>query len=366
MREASSGRSTVATEGHLGWAKPARMDKKATSFLALGLLVGCLLTAGAFSLLSRWQRPAADGAGSSSALVLRLAHVLDQTHPVHTAMEYLAERLAAKSNGSVRLEIFPNGQLGSETESIEQLQSGALSMVKTSAATMEGFVPDMALFGLPYLFRDEEHYWKVLKGPIGEELLLAGTKVGLRGICYYDSGSRSFYTTAKPVLTPADLEAQKIRVVRSRMAMDLISQLGGAPTPISWGELYTALQQGMVDGAENNPPSLLTSRHFEVAKHYSLDEHTRIPDILLFSDAIWQSLSLETRRWIREAADESVEFERKLWREKTDEALRELEQAGVRVHRPDAAPFRKKVQPMYEKLGGGPLGALVERVRAVN
>jgi TRAP-type C4-dicarboxylate transport system substrate-binding protein len=147
--------------------------------------------------------------------------------------------------------------------------------------------------------------------------------------------------------------------------MALISHMGGAPPPIPFGELDTARQQGMVDGAETNPPSLFTSRHFEVTKQYSLDEHARIPDIVLFSEKVWAGLSPEVRGWIQQAADESVEYQRKLWQEKTEEALRELEKAGVTVHRPDMKPFQDKVQPMYDALGTTPLATLVERVRGV-
>lgn len=347
------------------------MDRRGTSFFVVGLLFGILLTTAGFSWVSRGAElgdtgpSQQSGPGKQTRLVLKLSHVLDQAHPVHAAMEFMADRLAEKSAGTVELQIFPNGQLGSETESIEQVQRGAIAMVKTSAAPMEGFVPNMALFGLPYLFRDEDHYWNVLNGPIGKELLEAGASVGLRGLCYYDSGSRSFYTKDEPILTPADLAEKKIRVMRSKTSMDMIAEMGGAPTPIPFGELYTALQQGMVDGAENNPPSLLTSRHFEVTKQYSLDEHARIPDIVLFSEKVWTGLGAEVQGWIQQAADESVEFQRKLWREKTEEALRDLAKAGVTIHRPDLGPFQQKVQPMYDALGTTPLGRLVERVREV-
>ena len=154
--------------------------------------------------------------------------------------------------------------------------------------------------------------------------------------------------------------------MRSRTAMDMISQMGGSPTPIPWGELYTALQQGMVDGAENNPPSLHTSRHFEVTKHYSLDEHARIPDIVLFSKDIWESLSPQVQQWVQEAADESVVFQRRLWKEKTQESLDTLEEAGVTVYYPDKAPFVEKVKPMLDSYQGTIIGDLIDRVREVN
>jgi tripartite ATP-independent transporter DctP family solute receptor len=338
--------------------------RKETSFLALGLVLGALLTAGAFIALIRSDK-AARVAGGGTRQVLKLAHALDQSHPVHAGMVHMAERLAVLSGGTVELQIFPNGQLGSEPETIEQLQRGAVAIVKTSAAAMEGFVPEMAVFGLPYLFRDEGHYWRVLGSEVGRELLAAGSRVNMRGLCYYDSGSRSFYTVRTPILTPADLRGMKIRVQSSRMAMDMISAFGGSPTPIPWGELYTALQQGMVDGAENNPPSLLSSRHYEVARHYTINEHTRVPDLLVFSEQIWKTLSPEVRQWVQQAADESVVFQRKLWAEKTQEALTQLEATGMKVYRPDQAAFAAATAAMRSKFDGTPIGELARRIEEV-
>ncbi|NLT77575.1 MAG: TRAP transporter substrate-binding protein, partial [Planctomycetes bacterium] len=214
-------------------------------------------------------------------LVLKLAHGLPTAHPVHEAMLFMAERVAARSDGRMKVEVFPSEQLGTEKECIEALQLGYLAMTKTSSAPMEGFVPKMRIFGVPYLFRDADHLWKVLNGPIGKELLLAGEAKRLRGLCYYDAGARSFYTKDRPIETPADLTGLKIRVQNSVMSMRMVQAMGGSPTPIPWGELYTALDQGVVDGAENNAPSLRTSRHYEVCKYYILDEHTCLPDIVV-------------------------------------------------------------------------------------
>ncbi|MGA1196453.1 MAG: TRAP transporter substrate-binding protein, partial [Candidatus Latescibacterota bacterium] len=261
---------------------------KSVSMFVVGLLTGVLLATGVFALFVRGQNLA--GQESGQHIVLKLGHSLDTSHPVHAGMVYMAQELAKKSGVSVVLEIYPNGQLGSETECIEQLQRGALAMTKTSAAPMEGFIPEMGVFGIPYIFRDADHYWRVLEGPIGKELALAGEAVGLRGLCYYDAGSRSFYTTNTPVLSPDDLTGLKIRVMKSKTMMDMVDALGGSPTPIPWGELYTALQQKMVDGAENNLPSFYTNRHFEVARHFSIDEHSRVPDILLMSSEVWKRL----------------------------------------------------------------------------
>ena len=335
--------------------------RKETSFLVVGLVLGALLTATCFIFIQRADRQK----GGGNLTVLKLGHALDQSHPVHAGMEFMAQRLAELSGGTMELQIFPNGQLGSEPETVEQLQRGALAMVKTSAAAMEGFVPEMAVFGLPYLFYDDDHYWKVLNGEIGRELLAAGAPVGIHGLCYYDSGSRSFYTIDGPVLQPSDVKGQKVRTLQSRMAMDLISTLDGAPTPIPWGELYTALQQRMVDGAENNPPSLLSSRHYEVAKHYSLDEHTRIPDMVIFSQAIWDGLSLPQRAWVEQAAAESVTFQRALWQEKTAEALTAVAAAGVTIYYPDKQPFIEATKPLYAQFKGTPVGRMAERIREV-
>ncbi len=336
------------------------MDRKAISFLFVGLVTGALLSAAVFVGVIR-----KDKSRGSSGLVLKLAHALDQAHPVHAAMELMAKRVHELSDGTVTVQVFPNGQLGSEPESIEQLQRGAIAIVKTSAAAMEGFVPDMAVFGLPYLFRDEEHYWAVLNGPIGRELLAAGEPAGMHGLCYYDSGSRSFYTVGKPILHPNDVKELKVRVLPSKMARDLISTLGGGPTPIPWGELYTALQQSMVDGAENNPPSFLTSRHYEVARHFSLDEHTRIPDLVIFSQTIWDGLSPQVREWLNQAAAESVEFQRKLWTEATAEALTAVEKAGVTIYRPDKQPFIDATAPMFRQFDGTHIGELARQIREV-
>ena len=335
------------------------MDRKALSFLTLGLLVGSLLATAALVPAIRSARTG----GGLSKTVLKLGHVLPPSHNVHVAMEFMAKRLAELSAGAVELQVFGGGQLGSEPESIEQAQRGALAMVKTSAAALESFVPEMAVFGMPYLFRDEDHYWRVLLGDIGKEILAATSPHGVHGLCYYDSGSRSFYTTNKPILRPEDVREMKLRVLPSKTARDMITLLGGGPTPIPYGELYTALQQGMIDGAENNPPSYYTSRHYEVARHYSLDEHTRVPDVVIFSKTIWDGLSPQVRAWIDQAAAESVTFQRKLWNEQTEESLKEVEKAGVRIHHPDKAAFQEATAPMYEAVKGTRVGDLATRIR---
>jgi len=304
-------------------------------------------------------------AKKSDVIVLKLGHGLDITHPVHKAMVFMAERLAEKSGGRVKLEIYPNEQLGSEREMIEQLQIGSIDMTKTSTSPMEGFIPSMGVFSVPYIFRDQEHYWKVLEGPIGKKLLAAGEGVGVKGLCFYDAGSRSFYTKNKPILQPSDLKGMKIRVQQSATSMEMVKALGASPTPIDWGELYTSLQQGVIDGAENNPPSFETSHHYEVCKHYSLDEHTTVPDIILISIATWKKLPDDVRRMVQEAADESSQYQRKLWAEKTVESLKAVEAAGVKIYKPDKAPFMAMVRPMHDSYKGTEIGALLEQIKGV-
>lgn len=338
------------------------MDRKAVSFLIVGLLAGILFSTGAFAWLARAERSAA---GRGERLVLKLAHTLPPAAPVHLAMERFAKLVADKSGGSVEVQIFPSGQLGSETETIEQLQRGALAMVKTSTAALEGFVPEMAIFGIPYLFRTEEHFWQVLTGPVGEELLAKGAAFGIHGLCYYDAGARSFYTVPRPVNDPGDLAGLKIRTQRSATAMQMIAAMGGSAAAIPFGELYTALQQRMVDGAENNPPSVYDSRHWEVAKYFALDEHARVPDVLLFSQPVWNRLSPQVQAWVTDAARESVPFQRQVWARYESECLAKLAAEGVIISRPDQQPFQAAVEPMVASLEGTPLGRLIERVRAI-
>lgn len=301
----------------------------------------------------------------SRVTVLKLAHALDTTHPVHKGMVVMAERLAELSDGQMQVDIYPSGQLGNERELIEMLQIGSLAMTKVSTAPLESFVPEMQIFGIPYLFRDDVHRWKVLNGEIGQRLLLAGQHYRVRGLCYYDAGNRSFYTKNRPIERPEQLEGLKIRVMKSITSTEMVKVLGGSPTPIPWGELYTALQQGVVDGAENNPPSFHLSRHYEVCKYYSLDEHTSVPDILLMSTDVWNRLTEREQIWLQQAVDESVVAQRKFWQEAVDEAMRVVQEAGVQVIHPDKAPFRKKVKPMHESYRGTPIYALIKEIEAV-
>lgn len=297
---------------------------------------------------------------------IKLAHGLDMSHPVHKAMVFMADDLEKRSGGTMAIEIYPNQQLGSERQSLELLQIGSLGMTKVSASVMENFSPNMKVFGLPFLFRDRAHAFEVLDGEIGQELLDGGQKYWLKGLGYYDSGSRSFYTKEKPVATPDDLKGLKIRVMESVTAMNMVTSLGGSPTPISWGELYTSLQQGVVDGAENNPPSFYLSRHYEVCKFYSLDEHTTVPDVLIMGTHLWNSLTPQQQQWVQESSTASVKYQRVLWAAAEKEALEEVQKAGVQVIRPDKTLFQKEVVSMYEDYKDqSEVYSLIHRIQAV-
>lgn len=297
---------------------------------------------------------------------LKLAHGLDPTHPVHNAMVYMADRCKEISGGELTIDIYPSGQLGSEQQCVELLQIGSLSITKVSAAVMESFTEEFKVLGLPYIFRSREHSFKVLDGEIGDELLESTRPFWIRGLCFYDAGSRSFYTINKPVDHPDDLKGLKIRVMKSITAMEMVKAQGGSPTPISWGELYTALQSGVVDGAENNPPSFYTSHHYEVCKYYSLNEHTMVPDVLIISLKVWNKLNDQEQAWLQQAADESVILERELWAESEKESLEIVKEAGVTVTYPEKRPFAEKVVPLLDSYEDNPLlFDLITRIRAV-
>lgn len=281
--------------------------------------------------------------------VLKLGHGLDTSHPVHLAMEYMAERTAEYSEGKMRIDVYPSQQLGTERELLELLQIGSVDITKVSSSVIEGFDPIYKVFSVPFLFADEDHRYRVWDGDVGRELLDAGERIRLMGLTYYDAGTRSFYTKDRAIHHPDDLSGLRIRVQESPAAIQMVNLLGGNATPISWGELYTALQQGIVEGAENNPPSFHLSGHFEVSGYYSLNEHTAVPDILYASLHTWERLNEDQQAILRRAAEESGIYQRGLWREATERAIEEVQNAGVEVIYPDKAPFLERLQPLYDQ-----------------
>jgi tripartite ATP-independent transporter DctP family solute receptor len=230
---------------------------------------------------------------------------------------------------------------------------------------MANFAPEYKVMGVPYLFRDKEHLFKVLEGETGEKLLLSGSDYLLRGLCFYDAGSRSFYTKDKPIKTPADLDGLKIRVMNHQMSVDMVNQMGGSATPMAYGELYTALQQGVVDGAENNPPSFVTSRHYEVCKYYTLDEHSSIPDVLVIGTKYWKTLSLEEQTWMKEAANFSSKAQQGFWKKNVEECMVTLKAANVEIFKPEKSLFAKKSKAVLDGFVKDPkMKKIIDEIKA--
>ena len=301
---------------------------------------------------------------ANNNLVIRLGHGLDTNHSVHKAMLKMGEELYRISSGTMKIKIYPNQQLGSERECLELLQIGSLDITKVSTGVLENFSPNMKVFGLPYLFRDRAHAFSVLDGPIGKELLDQTSSFRIKGLAYYDAGSRSFYTKSKPIKSPSDLKGLKIRVMESVTAMKMVESMGGSPTPISWGELYTSLQQEVVDGAENNPPSFFLSKQFEVCRYYTLDEHTTLPDVLVSGSYFWESLNENQKMWLEEAVAISVVHQRKLWAKSEANSLRELKKAGVEIVYPDKKMFEDMVKPVYDYYRtNGEMDVLINQIK---
>jgi len=301
---------------------------------------------------------------SSDNKVLYLAHNLPQTHPVHKGILIFQQALAKKSGEKLTIKIFPDGQLGSEREVLELLQIGSVAITKVSAATIANFVPDYNVLGIPYLFRNEAHRFKVLEGKIGKSLLDKGSEYWLRGLCFYDAGSRNFYTKNKAIRTPDDLKGLKIRVMNNQMAINMVNALGGSATPMAFGELYTAIQQGVVDGAENNLPSFVSSNHFEVSKYYTLDEHSSVPDVLLIGTKQWEKLTAQEKEWLQQAADESAQAQKKYWAASVESSMQKLKEAGVEVIIPEKSLFVEKSKSILNEVTKDPImKKLVQQIR---
>lgn len=295
---------------------------------------------------------------------LRVGHAVDLNHATHKALTYFKAQVEEISEGKINIEIYASGQLGTERDMIELLQVGSLAMTKVSAGPLESFVPEMQIFSLPYVFDDADHFWRVLGSELGAELLLSPLAVDLRGLAFFDGGSRSFYTCPKPISHPDDLSGMKIRVMKSQSAVELMGELGASATPISFGELYTALQQGVVDGAENSPITYYKARHYEICRNFTLDEHNSIPGIVMFSNKIWQKLEDQQHQWIKAAMAKTVTFQRELWNADTEVALSALKEAGINIIYPDKTPFQEKVQEYKGSFKGTPMGDILERIEA--
>lgn len=317
--------------------------KLSVKSLAMGVL--CIFAASALMT----------GCGSSTSapakkeIILKAADNQPDDYPTTMGLKYMAKVLEEKSQGRIKMQVYGGAQLGGEKETIEMTQMGTIAINRVNVAPMVGFNPKMGVFSMPFLFRDADHLWKVLEGSIGKDMAKQLESSNLIGLTYYDSGARSFYTKSKPINTPEDAKGQKIRVQQSKIFLDTVNALGASATPMGYGEVYSGLQTGIIDGAENNPPSLWAMKHYEVCKYFALDEHSMVPEILIMSKKVWDTLSPEDQKLIMEAAAESSVYQKKLWADYTAKALKDLEAKGVVISKPDKEPFRKAVAPLYEK-----------------
>lgn len=305
-------------------------------------------------------------AGAAEArTTLRLGHGLAKGHPVDVSMEEFAKLVRERSKGDLDVRVFPAGQLGQQRELIEQMQNGAIDLVHANASPLGAFEASYGVYDLPYLFRDADHFFKVVDGPVGEEVLNSSRPKAFVGLSYYDNGTRSFYAN-KPLPTPGALKGLKVRVQPGPVATRMVDLLGATATPIPWGEVYTALQSGVVDGAENNVTALTLARHGEVMKVYSRDEHTRVPDVLLIATATLDRLTPDQQALVRQAAKDSAAGHNARWKAELDKAEGEALKLGVTFVDADKAAYRQVVQPMYDDLKATPaLAALADRIQAV-
>lgn len=325
--------------------------------LCAGLMAGC----GASST-------AADTSYSAeNPLVLTLAHGLSEAHTVHIAMTQFAEEVNEKTNGRVQVKIFPNGQLGSENENLEQLQAGVIAMTKVSAPGLATYNEAYNAFGLPYIFNDTEDFYHVMDSQQMQDFFLSTGDDGFVTLTYYTSGARSFYTKDRAIRTPADLKGLKIRTMDSQMAIDMMNCLGGSATVMGYSDIYTGMQQGVIDGAENNVTALRD--HGDVTKYYCFDEHTRIPDMVIISSNIWNQFSDDQKSAVTECAKAATEEYKTAWKNFEDEVLdKAVNQNGVELVKDvDIAAFQSAVQPIYENLktANPTTYAVVEEIRAM-
>lgn len=302
--------------------------------------------------------------GGDGTRVLKMAHGLPPTHSVHLGLLYMNERLNEISGGKMSMDIYSSAQLGSENQCIELLQIGSLDITKVSSAALEGFADPFKVFGIPYIFSSRQQFFSVLDGEVGKKILESTEPYWFRGLAYFDSGARSFYTVNKRIRTPEDLKGLKIRVQKSPIAVEMMKIFGGSATPVDWGELYTALQSNVVDGAENNTPSVTTAFHHEVAKYYSVNEHTMCPDVIIVSLDTWKKLSDQEREWLQQAANDAAIYQRELWAKQERQSLEEMKEHGMEIIYPDKRLFMEAAAPMIERYKADPVfHDLIEQIQ---
>jgi tripartite ATP-independent transporter DctP family solute receptor len=297
----------------------------------------------------------------------RAADTQSEDYATVQALRYMGHLIEERSAGRLQIRVFHSRQLGEEKETIEQTRVGAIDLNRTNVALIGTFVPSMNVLAMPFLFRSIEHLQKVLDGPIGTEILNSFEPYGFVGLAFYDSGARSIYNGVRPVNSLADLKGLRIRVQQSELMSDMVKALGAEPVELPYGQVLTGLATKLIDGAENNWPSFVTTDHYKYAGHYTLTEHTMSPEVLVMSLKAWQSLSPEDRTIFREAALRSSHFMREKWKDLEEQSRQQAESAGVTIVKDfDRKPFEDAMAAIYEKARRDPAAAeLIERIRKV-
>jgi len=308
------------------------------------------------------------GALAQQKLVLKACDVHPAGYPTVKAVENLGRKLEQATNGRLSVQMFASMQLGGEKEAIEQVQVGAIQFARVSVGALGPVIDDLNVFNLPFLFRDTAHMQKVIDGPIGQELLgkvTGNAKAGLIGICWMDAGARSLYDTRKAVRNIGDLKGLKVRVMGNPIFVDMMNALGGNGVAMGYDQVFSALQTGVVDGAENNAPSFVFDNHYQVAKYYTLTEHLIVPEMLVFSRKTWDTLSNEDQDLLRRFGRQAQFEERVLFQNFEQQAIEKARAAGVQIIEvPDKKPFRAAVKPVWDKYGPK-FAEMITRIQAV-
>jgi tripartite ATP-independent transporter DctP family solute receptor len=306
---------------------------------------------------------------STSALAreFRAADTQNEDYPTVQALRYMGRVVAERSGGRHQIRVFHSRQLGEEKETIEQTRAGAIDLNRSNVALIGNFVPAMNVLAMPFLFRSIEHLQKVLDGPIGHEILDSFEPYGFVGLAFYDSGARSIYNSVGPIRSVADIKGLRIRVQQSGLMSDMIRALGAEPIELPYGQVLTALSTKLIDGAENNWPSFVTTGHYKYAGYYTLTEHSMPPEVLVMSQKAWASLSAEDREIFREAATRSSHFMHEKWKDLEAQSRRQAETAGVAIITDfDRKPFEAAMAGIYATAQRDPATAeLIERIRKV-
>jgi tripartite ATP-independent transporter DctP family solute receptor len=307
------------------------------------------------------------GAAAACETTLRSSDTHPDGYPTVEAVKHFGELLEERTDGRLCVEVFHSAQLGEEKDTIEQTRFGVIDMNRISMGPFNNLIPETAIVSLPYIFRDTDHMHAVMDGEIGDQILAAFEAHDLIGLAYYDGGSRSFYNNEKPITSIEDMAGMKFRVMQSDVFVDMVNALGANATPMPYGEVYSAIETGVIEGAENNFPSYESSGHYEVAKHLTLDEHLIVPEVLVMSKATWDKLTPEDQEIVRQAARDSVPFMREQWEAREQASEAKVREAGVEiVTEIDKTPFIEAMVPVYEKYVTTPeLQELVERIQAV-